>query len=100
MPLAADIAELEIVDTDFMPYEDSEKEDKLTHIVNPPANMHIYVPGMKTQEIVDIARATGQHVVCLCGATFVPVRDPERYPVCEECVRIAHEIDRSMNDDS
>ena len=36
----------------------------------------------------DIARAyvTGEAIVALCGKTWVPTRDPDRYPVCPTCV--------------
>jgi hypothetical protein len=35
----------------------------------------------------DITRAyvTGEPITALCGAVFVPTRDPSRYPVCEAC---------------
>lgn len=38
----------------------------------------------------DIARAAveGGKVQALCGVMFEPVRDPERFPRCEDCVRI------------
>lgn len=80
----------------FFPYEETDNNDKLTHIVNPPANMHIWQEGMSAQEIVDIARVLQEAVICLCGASFVPSRDPERYPICQPCVDIAGAIDRSM----
>lgn len=31
------------------------------------------------------AMVLGTPVVALCGKTWVPSRDPERYPVCPEC---------------
>lgn len=30
----------------------------------------------------------GQTITALCGKTWVPSRDPERYPVCPDCVRV------------
>lgn len=38
----------------------------------------------------DIARAAvmGGKIKALCGVEFEPLRDPERYPVCEECKRL------------
>ena len=36
----------------------------------------------------DVARAyvTGGAIVALCGKTWVPTRDPTRYPVCPTCL--------------
>jgi hypothetical protein len=31
------------------------------------------------------AMVMGTPVIALCGKTWVPSRDPERYPVCPEC---------------
>ena len=31
------------------------------------------------------AMVLGTPVVALCGKTWVPSRDPEKYPVCPEC---------------
>lgn len=41
----------------------------------------------------EIARAAieGGRVMSLCGVMFEPVRDPERFPVCEDCARILQE---------
>jgi hypothetical protein len=30
----------------------------------------------------------GTPVVALCGKTFVPTRDPQRYPVCPACEHV------------
>lgn len=81
-----------------IPYEDEETLDpnKRTHIVNPPANPHIWQPGMTAQEIVDIARATGQVVNVLCGFSFVPKRNPDKYDSCAACFDIAS---RLMNEE-
>lgn len=39
----------------------------------------------------DIWRANleGGRVMALCGVMFEPIRDPQRFPVCEDCQRIA-----------
>ena len=51
--------ETEVVNLiDFMPYDESKDPDRRTHIINPPANVHIWQEGMTAKEIVDIARAT------------------------------------------
>lgn len=35
----------------------------------------------------DIARAAvlGTEITALCGVKFKPLRDPEQFPVCEQC---------------
>lgn len=34
------------------------------------------------------AAIEGGRVQALCGVWFEPIRDPSRFPVCEDCVRI------------
>lgn len=80
------------------PYDDKAPGDGKTHIVNPPLNQHIWIPGMTAQEIVDIARNTEQPVKALCGYTWVPKRNPEKYPACDSCVRIAHDLMRGQSE--
>lgn len=75
-------------------YEDSNDPDQRTHIVNPPKNTHIWQPGMTAQEIVDIARATQQEVVALCGFRFIPKHNPDKYDACEVCIKIAGDLIR------
>lgn len=43
-----------------------------------------YVP---KDAIVESA-VTGKPVIALCGKTWVPSRDPSRFPVCPDCERI------------
>lgn len=38
--------------------------------------------------IVMEARVNGTALTALCGHTFVPERDPKKYPPCEKCVEI------------
>lgn len=79
-----------VVDTDLDMVEQEIAETlRLTHIVNPPMNEHVGGPGLTSKEIVFIAREFHIEVVALCGYRWVPVNDPEKYPVCEECMRIA-----------
>lgn len=42
----------------------------------------------------DILRAyiEGTLVEALCGVLFVPTRDPERYPTCQECAGILRSL--------
>ena len=44
----------------------------------------------------DIVRATvtGEPIQALCGAVFVPTRDPSRFPVCEPCQKVMAQIKR------
>lgn len=73
-------------------HEDEAPGERKTHVVNPPKNLHIWQPGMSMQEVVDIARMTEQEVVALCGYTWVPKRNPDRYDACSECMRLAGEL--------
>jgi hypothetical protein len=42
----------------------------------------------------DITRAsvTGEPIQALCGALFVPTRDPSKFPVCEPCQQVLGQI--------
>lgn len=85
--------------TEVVPYEDTDDgADHLAHIVSPPENTHIWQPGMEAQDIVDIARATGQEVVALCGYRWVPKRNPDKYDACDPCVTIAGHIMRGLGE--
>lgn len=91
---------LEDTDTSVgtIPYEEVAPGDneRLTHIINPPSNIHIWEPGMSSQDIVDIARATNQEVVSMCGKRWVPKYNPEKFDVCPTCMEIAGSIIRDM----
>lgn len=68
------------------------KREHLRHIVRPADNLHIWKPGngQKGQDIVDIARARGIEVRALCGAQFVPTRNPEDVKeTCNACLDVA-----------
>ena len=45
---------------------------------------HVVVPASAVTE----AYITGSPVTALCGKTWVPTRDPGRYPVCPTCKEI------------
>ena len=51
---------------------------------------------MSSQDIVDIARATNQEVVSMCGKRWVPKYNPEKFDVCPTCMEIAGSIIRDM----
>jgi hypothetical protein len=42
---------------------------------------HVVLPAWKVTE----ALVLGTPVTALCGKTWVPTRDPRRYPVCPTC---------------
>lgn len=46
---------------------------------------HIVLPASAVTE----ALITGKPCTALCGKTWVPSRDPKRYPVCPTCKEIA-----------
>ena len=52
---------------------------------------HVVVPASAVTE----AYITGTAVTALCGKTWVPTRDPGRYPVCPTCKEIL-EMARAM----
>ena len=54
---------------------------------------HIVVPASAVTE----AYVTGRTVTALCGKTWVPTRDPGRYPVCPTCKEIL-DAARAMRD--
>ncbi len=54
-----------------------------------------YVPKEKLTE----AMVLGTPVVALCGKTWVPSRDPERFPVCPDCKEIWQNMSKGGDDD-
>ena len=42
---------------------------------------HVVVPASAVTE----AYLTGAPVTAVCGKTWVPTRDPEKFPICPEC---------------
>ena len=84
---------------EIAPYDDTDDgADHRTHVVNPPENMHIWLPGMGAQDVVNIARITGQEIKALCGYVFVPKRNPEKYDTCEPCIKVAGDLMRSKGE--
>ena len=91
------------LEEELLPYDDSDADEtNLTHIVNPPDNQHIRrwsgIRGMQAQDIVDVARANQWSVNTLCGKSFVPKRNPEKYPACQPCIDKAGEIMRESGE--
>ena len=79
------------VDLDLINLRDEKvEENKLRHIINPTANLHIWREGMTAQDIVDIARVRGLVVRALCGAKFIPTKNPDEVDgTCNACLDIA-----------
>ncbi|MGE3619063.1 MAG: DUF3039 domain-containing protein [Acidimicrobiia bacterium] len=75
-----------------------ERTDDVTS-TEPPRAAHIVKtrPGESAVAKVTEARIYGYPVEALCGATFVPQRDPKTLPMCEACKEI-YELYRSTND--
>lgn len=65
---------------------DSDGKPRFTHIV--------YPKGPLTDAIIN-----GTPVTALCGHTWVPGRDPQRYPICSRCREIFEAIHGPMGDD-
>ncbi|MBA2640839.1 MAG: DUF3039 domain-containing protein [Nocardioidaceae bacterium] len=54
-----------------------------------------YVP----QDKLTAAMVEGTPVVALCGKTWVPSRDPQRFPLCPECKEIWFAMDPGKDQD-
>lgn len=39
---------------------------------------------------------SGEPVTALCGKTWIPTRDPKRYPVCKTCEEIQSQRDPNL----
>jgi hypothetical protein len=53
---------------------DDGDHERFAHIIRKDDQMRAYV--------------LGEPVTALCGKTWVPARDPERYPVCPTCKEV------------
>lgn len=58
------------------PERQPDTDDLLTHIVEPASE-------------VTRAYIEGTEVTALCGKTWVPTRDPARFPLCRSCAELA-----------
>jgi hypothetical protein len=77
----------------LFPYEDTADPTVHTHIVNPPMNKHIDPKQkMTAQEIVSVARITSTEIVALCGYRWVPKYNPDKFDVCEKCMKVAADL--------
>lgn len=75
------------------PYEDTDDPETKTHIVSPPENKHIDPsPNATAKGIVETARILRLEVVALCGYKWVPSHNPDKFPACQACFKIAEHI--------
>ena len=74
------------VDESIIPYEETDDHPECFPTVNPPANLHIFQPGMEAQDIVDIARATR-------SGGGDPARRPDFVPKPQRAERALPELD-------
>ena len=71
------------------PFEDTDDgKDHLTHLINPTRNLHIWRLGMTSKDVVALATLGGIVITALCGYTWVPTRNPDKYPVCKACMEV------------
>lgn len=77
----------EITDVEIVPYEDSDDPERRTHLVRGIDNG--YPEGFPSQDVVDLARLAETEVVALCGYTWVPKHNPDKYPACQRCFEVA-----------
>lgn len=87
-----------VMTTPFLEDSKTSIGEHLAHIINPPNNLHIWFPGMSSQDIVKIARENNIEVVALCGYIFVPKQNPEPLDACTTCIDIAGELMRSKGE--
>lgn len=70
-----------VADSDLLEKERQATTDEGDH----DRMAHIVVPASAVTE----ALITGKPCTALCGKTWVPNRDPKRYPLCQTCKEIA-----------
>lgn len=61
--------------------------DRFTHIVVTAKDSP-----KRATDIVMEARFNGTPIVALCGKLWVPQRDPDKFPLCKDCIHIWEEI--------
>ncbi len=70
------MTQLDVTQLSEIDMSDVEERERLSHIVVPASAV--------TEAIV-----TGKPCTALCGKTWVPTRDPKKYPLCGTCKEIA-----------
>jgi len=77
--------------TDVEPTTDDGDHERMAHIVLEgfrPSEEEFVSAGPSVVEGI----ITGTAVRALCGKTWVPNRDPKRYPICPTCKEIAAQM--------
>ena len=92
--MSTDVKTVPIESVIESPEESPVDPNTRVHIVNPPNNLHIWEPGMTSQDIVDVAKALGYEVKGLCGYIFIPKHSVENLDPCEACFEVAQGIIR------
>jgi Protein of unknown function (DUF3039) len=89
-----DVAPLQTRPVEVVPEQDERVEP------GEPAQAHIVKvdPGESAAAKVLEARIYGTPVEALCGHVWVPSRDPQQLPLCEQCKSI-YELYKSFNGD-
>lgn len=79
-----DVPELETAPVEIRPDVDTDPDTE------PPQHAHIVKvgPGESAAAKVMEARIYGTPIEALCGYVWVPSRDPQQLPVCQECASI------------
>lgn len=62
---------------------DASGNQRFTHIVRCPDEYE------NVQAYLMSSMVEGFEVTALCGHTFLPTRDPKKYPVCKPCIEQA-----------
>lgn len=83
---------------ELFPYEEPADPETKAHIINPPANVHLWRKGMEAQDVVDLARSLEVEVEALCGHVFVPKHNPDVLDVCDPCIKIAGDIMKELGE--
>ena len=89
-----DVRPIEIIETEGLTHTDTTDGEPPTerHIIRPADNEHllqfVQFGYPKAADILEIAMSRGLVITALCGKTWVPTRDPGRYPVCPTCKEI------------
>jgi len=74
--------ELALTTHPMMQHYYKEEAGKKTHIVRVPPHLE----GMTSPEAYVLeARIEGTSVTALCGYTWIPSKDPQKFPVCDIC---------------
>lgn len=68
-----------VIDRETTPTTDDGDHEKQSHVVSPAAAY--------TEAIIN-----GTPCTALCGKTWVPSRDPKKYPLCQTCQDILADI--------